>query len=132
MMTQKKEILNKEDIKKLVDTFYANVRKDDLLAAVFNERIQDRWPQHMEKMYSFWATVLLAENDYHGSPFPPHAQLPVDHGHFMRWLELFNRTIDESFEGEKATEAKWRAAKMAEMFEKKIDYYRNREFKSLV
>ncbi|MEO8406653.1 MAG: group III truncated hemoglobin [Chitinophagaceae bacterium] len=131
-MEQTKDIINKEDIKQLVDAFYANVRRDDLLAPIFNERIGDRWPQHLEKMYSFWTTVLLAENDYHGSPFPPHAQLPVDHSHFMRWLELFHQTIDESFQGEKAIEAKWRAVKMAEMFENKIEYYRNQGFKNLI
>src|SRR5690348_13166095 len=119
-----KDILNKEDIIQLVDTFYAKVREDDLLAPIFNERIRDHWPQHLEKMYSFWGTVLLAENNYHGSPFPPHASLPVDHSHFKRWLELFHQTIDDLFQGEKASEAKWRAIKMAEMFESKIQYYR--------
>jgi hemoglobin len=64
----KKDILDREGIKKLVDTFYANARKDDLLAPIFNERIKDDWPQHLEKLYSFWATVFLAENNYHSSP----------------------------------------------------------------
>jgi hemoglobin len=47
-------------------------------------------------------------------------------------MELFTKTIDELFTGEKAEDAKWRAAKMAEMFESKIEYYKNRPFKSLV
>ncbi len=131
-MEQTKDILDKQDIKHFVDTFYGFVRSDELLAPVFYARIQDRWPQHLEKMYSFWTTVLLAQNDYHGSPFPPHAQLPVDHSHFTRWLKLFNRAIDESFQGEKATEAKWRAVKMAELFEHKIAHYRSQGFKNLL
>jgi hemoglobin len=124
-METKQEILDIEDIKLLVDSFYAKVRADALLAPVFNERIGDRWPQHMEKMYKFWQTVLLKEHTYYGSPFTPHAMLQVDHAHFEKWLDLFFGTIDELFSGEKAEEAKFRAEKMAEMFEYKIKYYQS-------
>ncbi|MEO8111939.1 MAG: group III truncated hemoglobin [Ginsengibacter sp.] len=131
-MNEAKEIISLDDIKKLVDTFYGKVRKDELIGPVFNERIQDRWPQHLEKMYTFWQTVLLGEHTYFGSPFPPHANLPVSHQHFEKWMELFTKTIDELFIGEKANDAKWRAGKMAELFESKIAYYKNRPFKSLI
>ncbi len=122
------EILNLEDIKLLVDTFYDRIREDKLLGPIFDERIQDRWLIHLEKMYKFWQTVLLQEHTYFGSPFPPHAQLPVGHEHFAAWLALFNKTVDELFTGDKATEAKWRAQKMAELFEAKIDYIKSHPF----
>jgi hemoglobin len=131
-MNSTKEIISTDDIKNLVDAFYEKVRKDELIGPIFNERIQDRWPYHLEKMYSFWQTVLLGEHTYSGSPFPPHANLPVSHKHFERWMGLFNNTLDELFTGEKAKEAKWRAGKIAEMFESKIEYYRNKPFKSLL
>ncbi len=114
-----------EDIKLLVDTFYGKVREDQLLSPIFNGVIQDRWPQHLEKMYRFWQTVLLQEHTYHGSPFPPHASLPVDQLHFNTWLSIWHQTLDTLFEGEKANEAKWRGDKMAVMFLSKIEYYRN-------
>lgn len=120
-----KEILNIDDIKLLVDSFYSKVKEDELLANIFNDRIQDRWPIHLEKMYRFWQTVLLDQHTYNGSPFAPHANLPVEKEHFDRWILLFYKTIDENFTGEKAKEAKWRAEKMAEMFQYKIQYYRN-------
>ena len=131
-MNETKEIISLHDIKKLVDTFYEKVRKDELIGPIFNEKIQDRWPQHLEKMYTFWQTVLLGEHTYFGSPFPPHANLPVSHQHFEKWIELFTKTLDELFTGAIAEDAKWRAVKMAEMFESKIEYYKNRPFKSLV
>jgi len=121
----KNDILNINDVKLLVDSFYEKVRQDDLLANIFNERIEDRWLIHLEKMYRFWQTVLLEEHTYTGSPFAPHATLPVKQEHFERWIFLFYKTIDEYFEGEKAKEAKWRAEKMAEMFYHKIEFYRN-------
>ncbi|MCC6684762.1 MAG: group III truncated hemoglobin [Bacteroidia bacterium] len=121
----KSEITALDDIKLLVDSFYAKVREDDVLTTIFNERIQDRWPEHLEKMYRFWQTVLLDEHTYYGSPFLPHAKMPVDALHFERWLNLFNETVDDLFEGEKATRAKWQGARMAEMFLSKIVYYRD-------
>lgn len=121
-------ILTIDDVKLLVDTFYDRIQADALLGPVFNEVIQDNWPVHLEKMYRFWQTVLLGEHTYFGSPFPPHAKLPVTHQHFETWMALFTKTVDELFAGEKADEAKWRAAKMAEMFELKIAYFKNRSF----
>lgn len=123
-MSDTTEILTLEDIKLLVDSFYAKVRKDDLLTNIFNNVIQDKWEAHLNKMYSFWQTVLLEEHTYNGSPFIPHANLPVEKEHFDRWLYLFCETIDENFTGVKATEAKWRAEKMATMFYHKIEYHR--------
>ena len=130
-MSTKKEILSLEEVKLLVDTFYEKVRKDDLLQDIFNNVIQDKWPIHIEKMYRFWQTVLLEEHTYNGSPFTPHANLPVNKTHFKRWLLLFNATIDELFTGEKADEAKWRANKMAEIFQLKIDFYNKNSAKPL-
>jgi len=121
---KQRDILVLDDVKLLVNTFYAKVREDETLADIFNERIQDRWPEHLEKMYRFWQTVLLDEHTYFGAPFPPHAVLPVKHLHFEKWLGLFHETVDELFAGEKAEEAKWRGSRMAEMFELKIEYRR--------
>ncbi|MBA4743628.1 group III truncated hemoglobin [Flagellimonas halotolerans] len=121
-MVQKKEIQSLEEIKQLVDLFYGKVRKDPLLADIFNAVIKDNWPVHLEKMYRFWQTVLLQEHTYQGSPFAPHAKLRVNKAHFNRWKQLFFETVDENFHGEKAVEAKFRAEKMAEMFQLKIEY----------
>mgnify|MGYP003525218579 CR=1 FL=1 len=119
------DILNLGDVKKVVDCFYDKVRNDEQLKDVFNNVIQDRWDAHLEKMYRFWQTVLLEEHTYYGSPFPPHANLPVNQKHFDTWLGLWYESIDESFAGTKADEAKWRGDKMAAMFLSKINYYKS-------
>lgn len=124
-MNGKQDITTMEDIQLLVNTFYEKIRMDLLLGGIFNGVIKDRWPEHLEKMYRFWQTVLLGEHTYYGSPFPPHAQLPVEQKHFDAWLKLWYETIDSQFEGTKADEAKWRGDKMAIMFFSKIEYYRN-------
>ncbi len=123
-MSQIKEIENLADIQILVNTFYGKVRKDELIGSIFNDVIQDRWPEHLEKMYRFWQTVLLEENTYTGRPFVPHMKLPIEKENFDRWLELFFETVDELFSGQKAELAKWQGNRMAEMFQLKIDYFR--------
>ena len=128
----KKDIQTLEDIKRLVDSFYAKVREDDLLKNIFNNVIQDNWPVHLEKMYRFWQTVLLHEPTYLGSPFAPHLKLPVNQKHFDRWLALFDQTLDENFSGEKAKEAKWRSSKMAQMFQYKIEYYQQNPSRKVI
>jgi hemoglobin len=119
------DILTIEDIKLLVNTFYSKVQKDNFIGPIFNEKIGDRWPEHLEKMYGFWETILLEVHSYSGSPFPPHKQLPVSKEHFDRWMEIFIQTTDSLFTGSLADEAKLRAKNMAEMFNYKIDYFRN-------
>lgn len=124
-MTNLNDIKTLEDIKLLVDTFYSKVQKDDFIGPIFNEKISNRWPEHLEKMYRFWQTILLEVHTYSGSPFPPHKQLPVAKEHFDRWMKIFTTTTDELFVGAIAEEAKLRAKNMAEMFNYKIDYFRN-------
>ena len=118
------DISSIEDIRLLVDTFYGRVRKDKLIGPIFIGAIQDRWPEHLDKMYRFWQTVLMEEHTYFGSPFPPHARMPLEKSHFDTWLGLWHTTVDELFNGTRADEAKWRASRMAEMFLSKILYYR--------
>lgn len=125
-MDTPKYIEDIKDIKLLVDTFYGKVREDDLLKDIFNNVIQDRWPEHLEKMYRFWQTILLDEDrTYFGAPFPPHAKLPVNKEHFDRWLQLFYGTVDSLFIGERAERAKGQGMRMAEIFLYKIQYYKD-------
>ncbi len=128
----KNDINTIDDIKTLVDSFYTKVRQDATLKNIFENTIQDRWPIHLDKMYRFWQTVLLTEHTYSGSPFSPHVKLGIAPQHFEVWLKLFKETIEENFQGTKADEALWRAQKMAEMFQYKLDYLNNSTKNQLV
>lgn len=118
----KKQIQSQEEIQLMVNTFYSNVRKDELLGPIFEKQIGDRWSEHLEKMYKFWGSILLDENTYSGHPFAPHVKLPIQKEHFQHWLRIFNDTINDLFEGEVAGEAKNRAKIMATLFESKKAY----------
>ena len=116
----------------MVDDFYTKIRENELLGPIFNGVIGDNWPAHLAKMYGFWQTLLLDTPAYSGSPFLKHAKLPIAKEHFDNWMKLFTETVDEHFAGEKANEAKWRAARMSEMFQYKLDYYKNNPAEPLI
>lgn len=125
-MAPTKDIENINDIKKMVNTFYGKVRKDELIGPIFNEKIQNHWDEHLSKLHSFWQGILLGERTYFGHPFPPHAQLPIGKEHFDRWLSLFTETVDALFTGPVANEAKSRAYNISEIFQGKLEHIRKR------
>lgn len=115
-METRKLIENREDIKVLVDGFYAKVRVDPLIGPIFNDVAQVDWAEHLPKLYDFWSDLLLGEDTYRGRPFPPHIKLNLQPGHFEQWLRLFLETVDEKFYGLTAEEAKRRALRIARNF----------------
>jgi hemoglobin len=116
------DISSPEDIQLLVDEFYTKIREDQLLGPIFNKVIENRWPEHLQKMYGFWRNILFNEPLYSGSAFQAHRMLPIGLQHFKQWLFLFNQTVDGLFSGEKADLAKFRAQKIAEVFYYKIEF----------
>jgi hemoglobin len=122
----KPTISSLNEIQLLVDTFYGKVRSDEILAPIFDSKIKDKWPEHLDKMYRFWQTVLLNERTYQGSPLLPHIELEIEEIHFHRWLQLFRETVEGNFSGETAQEAIYRSQKIAEMFSLKLTNYKRR------
>ncbi len=115
------DITNKQDIKTFVDQFYSKVRVDPVIGPTFAAVVEnDHWSPHLERMYSFWNTVLFRAPDYIGNPFTKHSGLPIEKVHFDRWVELMNETLDECFVGERADEVKERVGKMSILFQKKL------------
>jgi len=100
----------------LVRNFYTRVRADDLLAPVFNARISD-WEPHLQRMSAFWSSVALLTGRYHGQPMQKHLPLPVDAGHFDRWLALFEETARELCPPKAAEHFIERAHRVAESLE---------------
>lgn len=116
----KTDILTKEDIKQLVDTFYDKVNNDEVLSPIFNEVAGIDWTHHLPKMYQFWGTQLIGTMDYQGQPFPPHMKLNLSADHFNRWLQLFIGTVNELFQGANADMAIYKANNIATIFQYKL------------
>jgi hemoglobin len=113
---ERHDLGTRRDVEDLVRVFYRAAASDDLLGPVFATAEVD-WPEHMQRVTSFWVEQLFGTRGYEGNPLrahaPVHARTPFTDEHFDRWLELFTETVDEQFEGQVAEQAKERAAKMA-------------------
>ena len=120
----KKDITNRDDIVLLVNTFYDKVKKDEIIGHIFSEVAQLNWDNHLPAMQNFWAGILLDEHSYVGNPMLKHIELnkqyPLIEKHFQVWLEKFQQTVDELFEGTKAEEAKSRAVYIGQLLQHKI------------
>jgi hemoglobin len=112
----KHDVQSSTDIRLLVDSFYSKARQDELLAPIFDHAISD-WEHHLPTMYQFWERLLLGSTDYNGNPFSKHLDLSLESEHFTRWLEIFNRTLDENFYGPKTEETKRLARNIAGSFQ---------------
>ena len=115
----KKDIHNRNDIIRLVDTFYEKIKTDQVIGFLFNEVAQINWENHLPKMYDFWENVLFFTGNFDGNPMQKHKELhnkcPLKHAHFNHWNEVFRITVDELFVGEKAEEIKERAKNISDV-----------------
>lgn len=120
----KKDIVDRQDIKTLIDAFYEKVRQDEVIGYIFNDVAKVDWPHHLPIMYDFWEMVLFGKGPYKGDPMTKHIQLnqktKLYSTHFTTWKKLFLDTITENFEGVKADEAKMRAGNIASLMEYKV------------
>lgn len=103
-------------IEQLVRAFYAKVRADAVLGPIFEARIRD-WEPHLRQMFAFWSSVALMTGRYHGTPMVKHMRLPVDAGHFDRWLTLFEETAREVCPPQAVTHFMERARRIASSLE---------------
>ncbi len=121
----KNDIQDRADIEMMVNTFYGKVRESIVLGYIFDNVAQVNWESHLPRMYSFWASVLLDEQSYSGNTMHKHLELnkitSLTNVEFSEWLLLFNQTVSELFEGDKADEAKVRATNIARLMFHKIN-----------
>ena len=110
----------------MVQTFYDYVQEDKELDHMFNGVAKLDWESHLPKMHDFWEAVILKNPVFNGNPMMVHkilhSKFPFTKSMFTTWLELFNKTVDELFEGDNAREAKTRALSIATMIQMKTIY----------
>jgi hemoglobin len=88
--------MTEEEIGRLVDRFYARVRRDPQIGPLFNQAVDD-WPEHLVKLRAFWSSVMLTTGSYKGSPMAAHLRHAerTEPAMFDRWLELWRETARE-------------------------------------
>lgn len=116
----KKDIENRTDIDNLMNRFYAAAMQDETIGYLFTEVAELDLAHHLPIIGDFWETLLFGTGNYqkHGrNPLQVHAALhrksPLIFDHFNRWLEIFEKCVDETFTGERADFIKLRAGMIA-------------------
>ena len=116
-MPTKHDIRNKEDIELMMRTFYGSLLTNESISPVF---ANTDFEKHMPHMIAFWSFVLLDEDGYKTNVFEKHLHLDIKEEHFAIWLEHFEKTVNDLFEGEKAELAKLRGQNIAYTFRNKL------------
>ncbi len=114
--------ITKENLNKMVVSFYAKVLKDETVGPFFIEKLGDKlnndlWPAHIELLTNFWASIALGEQNYRGNPFAPHLDISgLKRESFAQWLNLFYETLDSIYEPQIADLFKQRSSIIAGNF----------------
>jgi hemoglobin len=122
----KKDIENRADLEKMLEAFYKKVFKDDLISHFFLEVVPLDLETHIPVITDFWESVLLDGRGYRKNVMEIHLNISkksrIEKVHLDRWVKIFSETVDEMFEGTKASLAKQRAVSIATMMNIKINY----------
>ena len=123
------DIETRADCERLVRAFYSKALTDPVIGYIFTDVAKLDLEAHVPRIASFWETILLGARSYGGGAFRPHAELHAKvrlrEGHFVQWLNLWCRTVDELFAGERADLAKTHAHRVAQAFLHRLQHLRS-------
>lgn len=122
------DITTRADIELLLTKFYEQAFADPVIGYIFTDVTKLDLVKHMPVIANFWDDMLLGAHNYFGNPMKVHQHIDklsqLQPEHFAAWLNIWEQTIDSLFSGEKATEAKLRAANIAKIMIAKIEMAR--------
>lgn len=103
------------DLPPLMERFYGRVRADAVLGPVFAASVDD-WPEHLNRIASFWSSVMLSSGRYKGQPVRVHLAIAhrITPAMFERWLAIWRECTDAMLPREAAEAMQSRAARIAE------------------
>lgn len=95
--------ITKDNIKEFVILFYTKILDDQQIGHFFIDILGDdinnnQWQEHIDILIDFWASMLLQDNNYTGSPFAPHAKMKLQKADFDHWQILLDETLNEIYE----------------------------------
>jgi hemoglobin len=114
----KSDIKNRDDLYIIVKEFYKNLLLNNNMKKIFEKfNDQNKLEQHLRTLVDFWDNILFYSNTYQKNAMQPHIALhhkePFNKKHFEIWLDLFNQSVDNNFEGNNAHTIKTRALSIA-------------------
>lgn len=90
-------------IRTFIDSFYAKVLKDDVLAHIFLDVAGIDVDVHIPIICQYWQKLLLGDKTYQRHTMnihrDVHEKFPFTEKEFDRWLRLFRETAEAEFSG---------------------------------
>ena len=121
----KTDIQNRKDVQKIVNNFYQKLLSNKEFEHLFIKVAEIDVLTHIDIIIDFWESVLFQVGKYKRDLIDKHLALNhlhrLNEKHFEEWLQLFNESVDELYEGEKAKKAKDQAFSLAKIIRLKID-----------
>lgn len=115
-----KDIETRTDIDLVMRVFYERALADDVIGYIFTDVAKLDLEAHLPIIGDFWETMLFQTGNYakHGrNPLKVHKTIHLRSRlkpqHFKRWLQIFGRSVEEEFTGERAEFLKMRANSIA-------------------
>ena len=122
----KRDIENRDDLEEVLNAFYKKVFKDDVISHFFIEVVPLSIEKHLPVITDFWEAVIFNKHSYRKNVMEVHQHIhhlsSIKKEHLDRWIEIFTKTIDEHFDGEKANLMKTRAHSIATLMNIKLNY----------
>jgi hemoglobin len=120
----KKDISSRDDLTHLMNAFYKRLLSDPSISYLFTDVAKISILEHIPVLVDFWDMVLFNSDTYSKNVMQIHVDIhkrsPLFKEHFITWLNYFNQSVDDLFEGDKATLAKQRAASIATLMQIKM------------
>ena len=120
------DIETREDILLIMRKFYYKLFADDSINFFFTKvtSVDQHLEAHFEILATFWEQSLFLKGGYFNNMFSIHKEVHDKQAftkeHFTIWLQHFNSTIDEHFEGKYAEQMKTQALSMATIMQIKF------------
>lgn len=116
------DIETRKDLEALLEDFYSVAMVDAEIGHHFDDLDLEN---HLPIIVDFWEKVLFSKPVYFGNPLTIHQRLnlkfPLEIAHFVRWVEIFGRSVDRLFAGNMAEAAKLRASSIADSLSQRLN-----------
>lgn len=110
------DIDSRDDILRLVTTFYGTLFEDSVLGPIFKDVAKVDLNHHIPTFADFWENILFQTGAYRGGLMAVHIRVHLLEAlgphHLQRWLDTWETTVDALFIGPRANHAKVQAGRV--------------------
>ena len=121
----KKDIKTRGDIEAVLQQFYAAAFADETIGFFFTEVVPLDLETHIPVIADLWESVLFGTQGYRKNVMQVHQHIhslsSIQKQHLDRWVELFQKTVDDNFAGDTAELMKQRAQSIATLMNIKLN-----------